>query len=291
MVARGYARSNASWLARRQAVQNTPARHSQSLAPPLLCIETIAIGETLNPRPLQLHTHTYAHTLAFSRVPTCSSYYFTRALDDLKNLSLPLHILPLSLLLGSTRLTIPSPIRSSYPSAAILHFLSSFLPTILVNQSRTTPPWILERPPPSFPSGKRVDPFPLGRWIILSIQVYTIQVDLYRSTHLPPTHTTLFTTTHPYHYIQPQTSTITTMASRFVENLEEVPNSHPHLNVSLDDILAEERRKRSSSQSSGSSEPRRSGSTSAAMMPTSPTTESKIKRAFTIGGKKGRRSS
>ncbi|EUC50153.1 hypothetical protein COCMIDRAFT_1115 [Bipolaris oryzae ATCC 44560] len=63
------------------------------------------------------------------------------------------------------------------------------------------------------------------------------------------------------------------MASRFVENLEEVSISHPHLNVSLDDILAEERR-----------------STSAAMMPTSPTTESKIKRAFTIGGKKGRRS-
>ncbi|XP_014554652.1 hypothetical protein COCVIDRAFT_39527 [Bipolaris victoriae FI3] len=114
---------------------------------------------------------------------------------------------------------------------------------------------------------------------------------LYRSTRLSPTHTTLFTTTHPYHYIQPQTPTTTTMASRFVENLEEVPNSHPHLNVSLDDILAEERRKRSSSQSSGSSEPRRSGSTSAAMMPTSPTTESKIKRAFTIGGKKGRRSS
>ncbi|EOA82195.1 uncharacterized protein SETTUDRAFT_44078 [Exserohilum turcica Et28A] len=77
------------------------------------------------------------------------------------------------------------------------------------------------------------------------------------------------------------------MASRFVENLQEVPISHPHLNVSLDDILAEERRKRSSSQSSASSETRRSGSTSAAMSPTSPTsTESKIKRAFTIAGKK-----
>lgn len=47
-------------------VQNTPARHSQSLAPPLLCIETIAIGKTLNPRPLPLHTrtHTYARSTA-----------------------------------------------------------------------------------------------------------------------------------------------------------------------------------------------------------------------------------
>jgi hypothetical protein len=38
------------------------------------------------------------------------------------------------------------------------------------------------------------------------------------------------------------------MASRFVENLDEVPITHPHLNVSLDDILAEESRKRSTSQ-------------------------------------------
>ena len=159
LVARGYARSNASWLARPQAVQNTPARHSQSLVPPLLCIETIAIGKTLNPRPLPLHTRTLSRAL--QRVPTCSSY-FTRALDDLKSLSLPLHILSLSLLLGSTRLTVPSPIRSSYSSTATLHFRSSFLPTILVNPSRTTPPWSLERPPPSFLSGKRVDPFPLG---------------------------------------------------------------------------------------------------------------------------------
>jgi hypothetical protein len=81
------------------------------------------------------------------------------------------------------------------------------------------------------------------------------------------------------------------MASRFVENLEEVPISHPHLNVSLDDILAEESRKRSSSQSSGSSETRRSGSSSTPS-PTSPiNTESKLKRAFTIGSKKGRRTS
>ena len=80
------------------------------------------------------------------------------------------------------------------------------------------------------------------------------------------------------------------MASRFVENLEEVPITHPHLNVSLDDILAEEGRKRSSSQSSDSSETRPSGSSSAAS-PTSPTHESKIKRAFTLGSKKGRRSS
>ncbi|KAI4687542.1 uncharacterized protein J4E88_003132 [Alternaria novae-zelandiae] len=81
------------------------------------------------------------------------------------------------------------------------------------------------------------------------------------------------------------------MASRFVENLEEVPISHPHLNVSLDDILAEESRKRSSSQSSASSDPRRSGSSSTPS-PTSPTTtESKLKRAFTLGSKKGRRTS
>ncbi|KAH7559494.1 hypothetical protein BM1_04431 [Bipolaris maydis] len=104
----------------------------------------------------------------------------------------------------------------------------------------------------------------------------------YPSSQLP-THTTTFN--HNLAQLL-----LATMASRFVENLEEVPISHPHLNVSLDDILAEERRKRSSSQSSASSEPRRSGSTSAAMMPASPTTESKIKRAFTIGGKKGRRS-
>jgi lariat debranching enzyme len=78
------------------------------------------------------------------------------------------------------------------------------------------------------------------------------------------------------------------MASRFVENLDEVPITHPHLNVSLDDILAEESRKRSTSQSSEGST-HRSGSDS----PSSPTTsESKMnslkRRALTLGSKKGR---
>ena len=81
------------------------------------------------------------------------------------------------------------------------------------------------------------------------------------------------------------------MASRFVENLEDVPITHPHLNVSLEDILAEEGRKRSTSQSSESSHTVRSGSESAPS-PTSPTSESKMdsikRRAFTLGSKKGR---
>jgi lariat debranching enzyme len=87
------------------------------------------------------------------------------------------------------------------------------------------------------------------------------------------------------------------MSSRFVENLETIaPITHPHLNVSLDDILAEEGRKRSSSHSSESSQTsgRRSGS-DATPSPSSPTTESKIdsirRRAFTLGSKKGRRTS
>ncbi|KAI8936561.1 hypothetical protein NX059_006962 [Plenodomus lindquistii] len=87
------------------------------------------------------------------------------------------------------------------------------------------------------------------------------------------------------------------MASRFVENLDTVaPISHPHLNVSLDDILAEESRKRSLSQSSESSQPadRRSGGDQCAS-PTSPTAESKMdtirRRALTLGSKKGRRAS
>ncbi|KAL6706765.1 hypothetical protein ACN47E_005101 [Coniothyrium glycines] len=84
------------------------------------------------------------------------------------------------------------------------------------------------------------------------------------------------------------------MASRFVENLDTTtPITHPHLNVSLNDILAEEGRKRSSSQSSESSHTsdRQSGSESS-NSPTSPTTESKMdsikRRAFTLGSKKGR---
>lgn len=86
-----------------------------------------------------------------------------------------------------------------------------------------------------------------------------------------------------------------TMASRFVENLESTTSiTHPHLNVSLDDILAEEGRKRSSSHSSeGShSSDRRSGSDTTSS-PTSPTSESKMdsikRRALSLGSKKGRR--
>lgn len=83
------------------------------------------------------------------------------------------------------------------------------------------------------------------------------------------------------------------MASRFVENLSEVPITHPHLNVSLDDILAEEAsRKRSGSQSSQSSQNDTSRSGSGSDSPTSPTTESKMnairRRALTLGSKKGR---
>ena len=83
------------------------------------------------------------------------------------------------------------------------------------------------------------------------------------------------------------------MASKFVENLEEVPITHPHLNVSLDDILAEEGRRRSASQSSESSNSNgRSGSESA-QSPTSPTHESHLgsikRRALTLGSRKVRR--
>jgi lariat debranching enzyme len=84
------------------------------------------------------------------------------------------------------------------------------------------------------------------------------------------------------------------MSSRFVENLEEVPITHPHLNVSLEDILAEESRKRSTSQSSDQSHADRSGSDSLPS-PTSPTSDSKMnllkRRALALGSKKGRRDS
>ena len=85
----------------------------------------------------------------------------------------------------------------------------------------------------------------------------------------------------------------TTMTSKFQEILEpaEAPTyTHPHLNVSLDDILREGR-ERSASQSSASSQPQspHSGNES----PKSPTEESKAssfrRRAFTLGSKKGRR--
>ncbi|KAF2739990.1 DBR1-domain-containing protein [Polyplosphaeria fusca] len=81
------------------------------------------------------------------------------------------------------------------------------------------------------------------------------------------------------------------MTSKFTEILEpsEAPTyTHPHLNVSLEDVLAEEGRKRSASQSSHSSG-FRSGSDS----PNSPTDDTKEKssrrRAFTFGTKKDRR--
>lgn len=91
-------------------------------------------------------------------------------------------------------------------------------------------------------------------------------------------------------------NSITTMASRFVENFDSVaPISHPHLNVSLDDILAEEGRKRSSSQSSESSQntSHRSGSNASAttISPTNASKMSTIKRSFTIISKKDRRAS
>ncbi|KAK7193803.1 hypothetical protein PSPO01_00476 [Paraphaeosphaeria sporulosa] len=85
-------------------------------------------------------------------------------------------------------------------------------------------------------------------------------------------------------------------STKFIEILEpaQAPTyTHPHLNVSLDDIL-KEGRERSASQSSESSQSqsqRSSGSTS----PKSPTDESKSssfrRRAFTLGSKKGRRTS
>jgi len=86
------------------------------------------------------------------------------------------------------------------------------------------------------------------------------------------------------------------MSSRFVENLDTfAPISHPHLNVSLEDILAEEGRKRSSSQSSESSQntSHPSGSYVSAN-PTSPTNVTKfgtMKRSFTLATKKDRRPS
>lgn len=86
------------------------------------------------------------------------------------------------------------------------------------------------------------------------------------------------------------------MASKFVENLEEVPITHPHLNVNLEDILAEEGRKRSSSQSSEFSNSNERSGSEGAQSPTSPTHhESHLgsikRRAFTLGSKKVRRAS
>lgn len=83
------------------------------------------------------------------------------------------------------------------------------------------------------------------------------------------------------------------MTSKFQEILEpaEAPTyTHPHLNVSLEDIL-KEGRERSASQSSASSQSH-FGSGSGNESPKSPTQESKssaFKRRITLGSKKGRR--
>lgn len=117
------------------------------------------------------------------------------------------------------------------------------------------------------------------------LRLHPIYIDL-PSTHF---HYPLSTFVLPSSFTRP---TVHTMASRFVENLEEVPITHPHLNVSLEDILAEEKRKRSGSHSSESSTNPRSGSDSIPS-PTSPTSESKMdairRRAFPLGSRKGRR--
>lgn len=82
-------------------------------------------------------------------------------------------------------------------------------------------------------------------------------------------------------------------STKFIEILEpaQAPTyTHPHLNVSLDDILREGR-ERSASESSASSQPHQSSGNSS---PKSPTDESKgssfKRRAFALGSKKGRRS-
>ena len=85
------------------------------------------------------------------------------------------------------------------------------------------------------------------------------------------------------------------MTSKFTEILDTAnapAYTHPHLNVSLEDILAEEGRKRSSSESSESlnsnSSAPRFGSKSpdfSSLSSPSPTKES-IKRRFTLGRKR-----
>ncbi|KAF2447836.1 hypothetical protein P171DRAFT_429438 [Karstenula rhodostoma CBS 690.94] len=85
--------------------------------------------------------------------------------------------------------------------------------------------------------------------------------------------------------------------TKFIEILEpaQAPTyTHPHLNVSLDDIL-NEGRERSASQSSESSSQSHSHQSSGSTSPKSPTDDSKSSsfrhRAFTLGSKKGRRTS
>lgn len=84
-----------------------------------------------------------------------------------------------------------------------------------------------------------------------------------------------------------------TTTTKFIEILEpaHAPTyTHPHLNVSLEDILREGReRSASESSESGSSAQSRKSSDTA----TAPAEESKAsafrRRAFTLGSKKGRR--
>ena len=80
-------------------------------------------------------------------------------------------------------------------------------------------------------------------------------------------------------------------STKFIEILEpaQAPSyTHPHLNVSLEDILREGR-ERSASESSASSHSHSSDNGN----PKSPTDESKSsafkRRAFNLGSKKGRR--
>ncbi len=104
---------------------------------------------------------------------------------------------------------------------------------------------------------------------------------------------TILETKHHHH-----TTNIFKMASRFVENLTDIPISHPHLNVSLSDILAEETRKRSvSSSSTSSTTSSHSTSPTSSTTPTSPRPTSPgglnrqnatRKRGFTLSGRKGR---
>lgn len=89
---------------------------------------------------------------------------------------------------------------------------------------------------------------------------------------------------------------ITIMSSRFVENLDAFPPiSHPHLNVSLEDILAEESRKRMSSQSiestQNSSQRSASNPSTTSISSTNLSKLSTIKRSLTHRTKKNLRTS
>lgn len=119
----GYARAKSSGRASRKTVENRPARHSQSLAPPLLlsCIPDSTIGKTLNCPPRPLHPlalpHTHTHMLIA---------HFSSALHHLKKLSPPLHYPRLSWLpIPSHRLhllvySLSSPLATTTSSSAVL---------------------------------------------------------------------------------------------------------------------------------------------------------------------------